>query len=355
MRIAVIGATGNAGRLITRLLLEDSSVEVNACARTEDGLRALEASLAPSAGTLRTTVVDVEGSRGLSEAASAADLLVGATSRAEHAPILASLAVEHGASYIGVYLSDPRKWRRLRRLQGRCVERRVTVLDDGGCHPGVPGAMIRLAAEEEGLSTAWVGAKFGLRWDRLDAASETIEDFLAEVEATDPSVFVDRAWVRGYRHVRSFDFGRGDGPVSCVPMCIEEIRELAESGTVESTGFFMAGFGPLMDYGVLPASMGLARLNRRLAAAVFSWGLRRLASKPEQADLLLDGTRRSDGSPVRVRVSHPDPYFLTAAPVVAAIHEMRAAPRPGVWTQAGFVEPRRFFRALGEMGVSVER
>lgn len=354
MRVAVIGGTGNAGRLITRLLLEDPSAEVNACARSEARLHELETTLAPHPGSLHTTVVDVERERDLVEVASSTDLVVGATSLVEHGPGLASLAVDCGASYIGVYLSDRGKWSRLRRLQGRCVERGLMVVDDGGCHPGLPAVMIRLAAEDGGLEAAWVGAKFRLRWDELGVVGETIQDFLAEVERTDPSVFVDRAWVRGFRHSRSFDFGRGEGPESCVPMCIEEIRELAESGEVDSAGFFMAGFGPVMDYGILPASIGLAKLNRRLATILFWWGLRRLASAAERAVLLLDGTRRSDGSPVRIRVSHLDPYLLTAAPVVATIRQMIAAPRPGVWTQAAFVDPTGLFRAIREMGVSVE-
>ena len=354
MHVAVIGATGNAGRLIARFLLEDPSIEVNACARSAPRLRALHSSLGSTAGTLRSTVVDVTRRSDMLEVVSQADLVVGATSRAAHAPDLAALAVEAGTSYLGVYLSEPAKWRRLRNLHQPCVERGVMVVDDGGWHPGVPAAMVRAAAEQGALSEAWVGAKFGVRWDELDVVGDTIDDFLTEMETTDPSVWVDEGWIRGFRHSHRFEFGLGGDPVSCIPMCLEETRELAASGTLNSTGFFMAGFGPAVDYGVLPLSVGLAKIKRAWGAGLLWWGLRRFASSSDFGVLVLDGRRRASGEAVRMRVLHSDPYVLTAAPAVATIRQMMSQPRPGVWTQAAFVDPTRFFDQLGEMGVQVE-
>jgi len=348
-----MGATGHAGRHITRLLLEDPDTQVNACARSEAKLHQLESNLASARGSLRTTAVDVRNEASLIDVVSSADLVVGATSRSTHGPVLASTALEAGSSYYGVYLSDPEKWASLRRLHESCIERGVMVVDDGGCHPGVPAVMVRFAAERGGLKEAWVGARFGLRWDELEIARETIDDFLTEIQTTDPSLFVDRAWVRGYQHARAFDFGMGRGAESCIPMCLEEIRELADSRTVASTGFFIAGFGPAVDYGVLPLCVGLAKLRRSWATALLGWGLRRFASVEHHGVLVLVAQRASDGEPVRMRVWHDDPYVLTAAPAVATIRQMASDPRPGVWTQAAFVEPVRFFEDVNQMGVAV--
>lgn len=354
VRIAVVGATGNAGRLVTRLLLDDPRAEVTACGRSPTRLDDLAASVGPVGGRLTTAVADVGDEARLRGIAAGADLVVGATSHSHHGPVLAACAVEAGASYLGIYLSDRRKWDRLRTLQERCLAGGAMVVDDAGCHPGLPGAMIRFASAGGALGTAWVGAKFALNWGETGVVRDTVADFLTEVETTDPSVFVDGVWVRGYRHARRFDFRRGAGPELCVPMCLEEIREVAEAGVVASTGFFIAGFGTLMDYVVLPASMLLAKVSRPSADALFWWGLRTLASAPGQADVRLQGTRAGDGSPVEMVVSHPDPYVLTAVPVVATIRQMLDAPKPGVWTQAGFVDPGPFFRDVAAMGVSVD-
>lgn len=355
MKIAVFGATGQAGRQITRLLLEDPSVEVTACARKAAKLERLEGSMRSAAGTLETVAVDLASDSAVDDVASSVDLVVGATGRWSDGPRFASLAVRRRSSYFGIYLSSPEKWRRLRPLAVECADAGLMVVDDGGVHPGLPAAMIRWIASEVPLSAAWVGAKFGLRWGDLDLSPETIADFAEEMWSTDPSVLVEGEWVQGYRYARKFDFGDGRGSESCVPMCLEEIRELALAGTVASSGFFIAGFGPLVDYAVFPLGLGLSKLSPPLGSRLLWWGLRRFGSSTPRATLMLQAVPASGRAPIRVRVSHPDPYALTAAAAVASIRQMMSGPRPGVWTQAGFVRPIPFFEDLDAMGVRIDR
>ena len=353
-RIAVFGATGQTGRLISRLLLESEDLAVTACSRTPEKLARLEASLTSAGSRLTTKVVDLDRDADVNAAADEADLIVGATSRWQDGPTLATRAVESSTHYCGIYLSNPAKWTRLRQLTSRSVDGDVMVVDDCGTHPGLPAAMVRWVAQRVPLHSAWVGARFDLEWNRLELARETIADFGTEIESTDPAVFEDGRWKRGYRHTRRFDFDDGHGPQTCTPMLLEEMRELAEAGRVTSTGFFIAGFGPILDYGVLPLSMALSKIYREAARGLLWWGLRHFASRPETAVVQLEAEREGNGDPVRLRVSHPDPYYLTAAPVVSTIHQMLREPRAGVWTQGSFVEPEPFFESLRGMGVSVD-
>jgi hypothetical protein len=137
-------------------------------------------------------------------------------------------------------------------------------------------------------------------------------------------------------------------------MCTEEIRELpAAVEGLRSTGFFIAGFGPAVDYLVFPAALALSPLSRRLAGRVLWWGLRAFEREREYAIVVLEGRSRA-GASIHYRVSHSDGYLLTAAPAVATLLQMRDAPRAGVWTQASFVEPGRFFADLDRLGVRVE-
>ena len=57
-----------------------------------------------------------------------------------------------------------------------------------------------------------------------------------------------------------------------------------------------------------------------------------------------------------MRISHPDAYFVTAAPTVAAALQILdgTARRPGAHTQAMLVEPTRFFADQSAMGLTVE-
>ncbi len=57
-----------------------------------------------------------------------------------------------------------------------------------------------------------------------------------------------------------------------------------------------------------------------------------------------------------MRISHPDAYFVTAAPTVAAALQILdgTARIPGAHTQAMLVEPTRFFADQAAMGLTVE-
>ena len=353
MRVAVLGATGQAGRTVSRLLLQEAAIDVVACGRNDERLDALAASLSGSGSALTTTVCELSDEARLREVLASVDVVVGATSRWTDGPRIATQAIEAGTSYLGLYLSSPQKWQQLRALEAASRDRGIAVVDDGGVHPGLPGSMIRFANDESPLASAWVGGKLSVNWRARRFAPETVRDFAAELGLMDPALMRDREWVRGYRHSRRFDFGDGRGPVSCVPMCLEEVREVAnEFPELQSTGFFIAGFGSVVDYGVLPLALALGSVRSRTASRILLWGLRQFASSSEDAALVLEGVAL-DGRRITLKVSHPDPYLLTGIPVVATIRQILAAPKPGVWTQSAFVEPRRFFQDVERLGASV--
>ncbi|MEM1024442.1 MAG: saccharopine dehydrogenase NADP-binding domain-containing protein [Myxococcota bacterium] len=350
-RIAVFGATGHAGRLICQLLLESEAFEILACSRTPEKLVKLQTLLDPSGSRLSTRAADLHRAADVDHVLGRVDMVVGATSQWQDAPALAARAAESSTHFCGIYLSNQEKWQGLRELHETCVERGVMVIDDCGTHPGLPGVMMRRMNECTPLRAAWVGAKFDLEWDALSLSDQTISDFMSEIEMADPSVFTEGHWERGYSLTRQFDFGRG--PVACTPMLMEEIREVVKTESLDSAGFYIGGFGPFVDYVVIPASIALSKINRRMSRTLLWWGLRRHASRTGVAVVQLEGERADGGGSVKMTVSHPDPYFATAVPVVATIRQALETPKPGVWTQAAFVAPGPFFDRIREMGLQV--
>lgn len=352
-QIAIFGATGQTGRFICELLLGLEDIEVVACARTPEKLAKLQKSLEGSGARLSTRAVDLRSAADVDDIVRQVDLVVGATSQWQDGVALAARAAEQSTDYCGIYLSNPEKWERLRALEDVCVAHGAMAIDDCGTHPGLPGAMIRWFNQRAPLRAAWVGGKFDLEWDKLGLAYETVTEFIAEIETAEPSIFCSGEWKRGYSLTRDFDFG-GDGRTdTCTPMLMEEIREVVETESLDSAGFYIAGFGRFIDYVVIPTSMALSKVSRKMSRDLLWWGLRRHASRPSFAVVQLDGERADGSGPVLMKVAHADPYYLTAVPVVATIQQALEDPKPGVWTQSSFVDPDLFFTRLREMGVQI--
>ncbi len=352
-KIAVFGAT-EAGRPICQLLLKEQKYEVVACARTTEKLDKLKVDLDPSGTRLSTQTVDLHRSEDLDKILDETDLIVSATRQWQDSLTLATRAVQASTHYCGTYLSNPDKWHALRELDASCLSHGTMIVDDCGTHPGLPAAMIRMMLLRTPLQSAWVGGKFDLNWDRLDLSTETATDFMAEIETADPSIFVEGQWKRGYAQARQFKFQDEQESANCIPMLMEEMRELAQSGALPSTGFFIAGFSPFVDYVIIPVSMLLTKINRRASGKLLIWGLRRFASRPRCAVLQLEAEIEGSGDSVRMVLSHNDPYFITAAPVVETIRQVLSSAKPGVWTQRMFVEPETYFDNLQQMGIDVD-
>jgi len=362
MHVVILGGYGNAGWALARLLAEHTDAVITLLGR--DGSKADEAARALAHETgrdVRSGQADAARPETLTSFLEAADVVVMASSTAAHVPGVAEAALATQTDYLDALLSSEEKWDALRRLepnikaQGRCF------ITDGGLHPGVPGALVRYAAQRlRDLEHAVVGGAFRLDWSRRAFSHETKAEFVAELKAFDPSVFVDGKWVRSLWRTRPFDFGPPFGRTSCAPMNLEEMRRLPEAiPTLRETGFYVAGFGPVIDYVVMPlcfAWLALAPRHTERVGAFFAWALNRFGGTENGAVLVLDAHGQTAAGPARLhlRLAHEDAYVFTAAPVVACLLHYADAPTPGLWPQAHFVDPVRFLDDLRTMGVTVE-
>ena len=367
----VLGGTGNTGSRIARLLLaECDGARVVLAGRNQGAAGALARELGDAYGAERCAALRVDASDPASVRAGleGVDMVVVASSTARHVETVIDAAIDARVDYLDTQYSSL-KIERLTAAVPRLEAAGVCAVTDGGFHPGIPAALVRFAAANiPRLQVANVGSLLQMDWRDIEVADVTMVEMVQEFADYSSQYYragrwCSMGWLTGSGS-RPFDFGPPWGRRSCVPMFLEELRELPGAfPSLRETGFFVGGFGWLPDYVVLPIVMTGMKLAPRLVegplSRLFAWSLRRSSKPPFMTALQLEAAGEDEaGEPTRLwlRLSHADGYDFTAIPVVAYLLQWLegGARRPGLATMGNLVEPVRFLTDLERLGVRVE-
>jgi len=361
----ILGGYGATGRILARLLLDHTSLHVTLAGR--DAARAAAAASALG-GRADWRVADAASAESLMAALAGVDLLLVTASTVLHTQTVARAALRAGADCYDI-LYSPAKLGVLRSLEPEIRRAGLCFITDGGLHPGLPGVMVRRAAEElDELHSAVVGSAIQQDWRAVDPSPEALADFLDMIVGIDTAHFAEGEWrwlrMRDSGVRRRMEFGAPFGMRSCYAMALEELRTLPQQyPSLRSTGFYVGGFSALVDWGVIP----LAMLGQRFApqrsrpwlARLLGASLRHGSTPPFRTVLKLEATGLRGGQPrtLQLEVGHEDGYFLTAACVLAGVRQLidGSIRRPGVWLQAQAVAPARMLADLAAVGVDVGR
>lgn len=363
--IMLLGAAGETGRALAPLILSHTDADLLLAGRRAEALeRAAGALGAP--GRVRTRALDATRADALAPALEGTDLVIVVAPLAKALPALVRAAATAGADVLDIQYS-PGKVAALRALEPEILAAGRTVITDGGFHPGLPGVLLRAAEDRfEVIRSARVGAVFQEDWRALDMTADTAREFVVMLSEMPTAHVVQGRWVRekptSSAIMRRFDFGPPFGRRTCYAMGLDEIRDWAEGRPgLRDAGFYIAGFNPVMDYGVLP----LLYFGRRLApqrslgplTRLTVATLRRFSRPPFGTQLRLEAEGEREGAPVHaaLEIAHPDGYVLTALAVAAAVKQWAdgSLRRPGVHLQALAVEPHRFLADLEQLGATV--
>jgi saccharopine dehydrogenase (NAD+, L-lysine-forming) len=359
----ILGGYGNAGRAISHLLLERTSASLiiaGRCLRKAHRF-ADELNARYGAGRVSATFADasVITPAELSELRHVRMLVV-ASSTIGYTRNVATAALDAGIDYFDLQLSSPRKWAVLRSLAPRIDADGRCFVTDGGYHPGLPAALVRWAASRiHRLESATVATVMRVPWRRYEFSHASLTEFVEEFRDYRPTWFERGEWVKGWNGGRTFDFGAPYGSVACQPMGLEEMQALpAQIQGLRETGFFVSGFDRITDNVIIPfILLGLKAIPHPGGALgrLFLWSVRRSEKAPYGIATILTASG-AGGSQVRLCVAHEDAYFYTAVPVVAALKQYLEGSlrRPGLHCQASVVDPGRFVRDLGALGLKVE-
>lgn len=364
----ILGGYGNTGRLISRLLLQETSARLVLAGRTIEDADVAAAQLNSrfEGGRVSSTYADASDIVSLTKALEGVDFIIVASSSSEYAEQVARAALEAGVDYLDIQYST-QKTAALKALAGEITNSGYCFITEGGFHPGLPAALIRYVAQFfDHLKSAIVGSVIRVDWASLTMSDSTVYEFVKEISDFEALVFKEGQWKKarmpGMMDYIAMDFGGDFRKQYCVPMFLEEMRPIPDMfPSLSRAGFFVGGFNWFVDWLVFPISMLGLRLFPHTAmkplGRLMKWGLNTFSKPPYGTALKVEarGEKESRDKAVNVSIYHKDAYMLTAIPVVACLLQYLdgSLRKPGLWTQANIVEPNRLIRDIKRLGVDV--
>lgn len=357
--IAILGAYGNAGQALARVLLELTPWRVRLCARDGHRLSTLAYQLSETFGSpwIQTAVFDAQSL----ESTRAAVQGTGACIVALPTDDISRTNITEACMKEGVHSIDIGLGRSATDPESPPPNAaRVTMVREAGLIPGLPAMMVKTAADHfDQLEDVAVAETVTL--DAEDVAEATVQELLASLELKG-EVCQEGRWQKPVRGgARKFDFGPAFGTRTAYPANLSELRPLPAELGLQSLGYYAAGFGGFADLWLVAIlAFHLNRDESRLAWAVrrFKGALaRQKATAPPGFVLRLEGRGRREGrnQQLALTVSHEDPYRATALAVLACMRQLLSddSMPEGLHRMAAVIDHQWALADLDELGLAL--
>jgi hypothetical protein len=356
--ILILGGYGGAGTAISRLMLSETDVNVIIAGRHKSEADELADKLnIEFPGRVSGVFADASDSKTLSAAFQNVQMVIVASSTADYAETVARTAIEKGIDYLDIHYSQT-NIPALKRLATEIVAADRCFITQAGFCPGLPSALVRLAS---GYFSSYEKAKVGMAMNTRFEKSDALDEFMDSLSDLGAHVFQEGRWKdSGAGDVASIDFGYNFHKKVCYPMDLEEMWALPEMLGLEELSLNAAGFNWFVDYLVIPMAFILGKIRRGLGRSALTnlmiWGIDRFS--PSETDVVLvleaQGRCKTDHTKVRIVVECNDPYYITAAPVVACVRQyLDGRIKPGLNILGHAVEAKLLFEDLQRMGITV--
>lgn len=365
-KIVILGGYGNTGSLIAKYLLQETNCALVLAGRNKTKAEQLARELNEQSQSRRVAGAFANAAKveSLKRVFADADMVIVASSTTQFTRPIAEAALASQCDFFDIQFSHA-KIDYLKSIENDIRSAGLCFITDGGFHPGLPAVMIRHIAERfDRLQIAHVGSVIKINWRDLALGDDTFAELIEFMNDFSGAVFKNGKWQKvrwlGMFDTIWMDFGAPFGKNYCVPMPIEEMNSLpARYPSLQDAGFYVGGFNWFVDWLVFPAIWPLYKLfgkgSVKPLGKFLGWGLRNFSKPPFGTRLKVEASGMKDGEEEshELMLAHADGYVFTAIPVVATLLQYLndSERRPGLWTQAHFVEPKRMFDDMQKMGI----
>jgi saccharopine dehydrogenase (NAD+, L-lysine-forming) len=302
--ILILGGSGNTGRRLAQLLLQESTANLMLGGRNLDKARACTEELNRKfeGNRVCSRHVDASDLPSLHNACEEVDFVIVASSTTQFTRQIAQAAVEAKIGYLDIQYSS-QKISTLRSLESAISHAGCCFITDGGFHPGLPAFLVRYAAKSlDQLETARVGSVIKEDWKNLEVDDSTVFELMELMNDFEMSTYKKGKWRKASLYSTSdfirMDFGAVFGMQYCAPMFLEEMRALPEIyPTLTETGFYVGSFNWFVDWVIMPIAMVAMKISSRAAlkpmARWMHWGLKAFSRPPYGTLLKIEARKKN--------------------------------------------------------------
>jgi len=361
-KFLILGGTGYTGRLIARHLLEQTDAAMTIATRhlEKAGALAQELNRQFPGGRVSAVYADAANVASLQAAFRDQTLVFVASPTTAYAENVVDTALDMGIDYLDVQLGA-KKFALLQSRAAKIERAGRTFITEAGFHPGLPSALVRLAAAhldsiESAITAGYLNMGNDLPY--TDAVEELIEMF----KEYQGQVYKNGQWTKpGSYEMLKIDLGGDIGQKRCYSMFLEELRALPDIiPSLTGVGFYISESHWMTDFVIMPITWLWLRIFPnaiRPIGKLLWWGMGTFHNPPYRVELQVQASGIKDGQPAKFQssIAHHDGYELTAIPVVATLLQYLdgSAGKPGLWMMGQVVEPVRLMKDMENMGAHI--